>query len=348
VRIAGDQSTYAVRFCRRVRLKDHDPCPLCAKPLGDPTKAPRKTVGHDFTVATDYGEDWISVSTVSHILDKGGALSGWAYNLTVEGVLRLVATGVDVTRMDEEMLKAALKQAGFTPWVKKDRAASRGSEVHEVLERLAKGEDPSSVARTIADIDIEDFSPEEIRDVQNYALAAAHWFLDKKPRPILVEETVWSAESRTVGTLDILAERPDLSPRSKGVPVVLTDLKTSKDVYTDHAVQLDGYRLCLEEMVREGVVDVPLPTLHTVVLARPDSTYEERIVPSDPAAFVHALGLTKAAGRLEAALKADRRERGDSGRNPAHNHETERLESPRALALPPDEIVPDEAREEET
>ena len=319
-RIAGDERTYAVRLCRHGKFHDHDDCPTCGGLLGKVLSveddgmggynvhigAARKTIDHRFVVATEYGEDWISISTVAHILDKGGGLTGWAFNVAVAGVVKLIADGFDVHAATEEQLKAALKQAGSTPWVKKDRAASRGTEVHEALERIAKGESFDEVTKFIAGIHINDFSPEETHEVQMYAVAAVKWFVTEKPSAILVEQPVWSAIHRIVGTLDFLGMRP-----SRGS--CLTDLKSSKDVYTDHAVQLDGYALCLREMVEHGVLDVAVPTRHTVVLARPDGSYEEVVVPSDPQGFLAALDLTRSAGRTEEVLKELKKKRAGAG-----------------------------------
>ncbi len=308
-RLAGNERTYALRFCGRVKLKDHDPCPTCGVPLGRfkyvPTsidgaigitiQPPRKSVEHKFLVPSEFGEDWVSISTVAHIIDKGGALSGWTFNLAIAGVLKL---GTDVRGWTEEQLKEAMKQQGFTPWIKKDRAASRGKEVHEVLERLAEGETLEQVSEFIAAINIPKFMPEENREVQGYCLAAAHWFLAQDGiKPLLVERVVWSTQHRTVGTLDLYAER------KTGHRYVLTDLKSSKDVYEDHPVQLDGYGICLDELIDKGELDLPKPNAHSIVLARPDGTYEERFVPSNPQSFVDALGLTRAVMDIRDYLK---------------------------------------------
>jgi hypothetical protein len=303
-RLAGDERTYRVALGRRMRLHDGDPCPTCDKPLGKyqlekdaisklPVLlmgAPRKTVEHKILVATEHGEDWVSISTVAGIIDKGGALSGWAYNAALEGILKLIDDGVDLVELDFEQLKARMKQAGYTPWVKRDRAAERGTQVHEeVLEALGLGTPPEEVKATILALD---------DDIRGYGVGAFRWYEDEAPEPLLVEAPVWSSTHRTVGTLDLYATRKD--GRN-----VLSDLKTSKDVYESHPVQLDGYALCVNELISEGVLDTPRPDAHSIVLSRPDGTYEERFLPSDPAAFIAALELTKAVMKTKAFLKGE-------------------------------------------
>ena len=289
-RLAGDERTYRIALCRRLRLHDGDPCPTCDKPLGKWGMPPRKTVEHKILVATEHGEDWVSISTVAGIIDKGGALSGWAFNTAVEGFVELVATGWKVEGLSVEQVKEALKKAGATPWVKKDRAAERGTQVHEeVLEALGTGVDPEQVKQTVLEL------PD---DVRGYGVGAFRWYEDEAPVPILVEEPVWSAKHRTSGTLDLFAARKD--GRN-----VLTDLKTSKAVYESHPVQLDGYGLCINELIDEGILDIPRPRAHSIVLSRPDGTYEEKFLPSDPGAFLNALELTKAVMKVRALLKEE-------------------------------------------
>lgn len=225
--------------------------------------------------------DFISVTTVTGLLDKSGPLIGWAWNVTTEGIIELTSGHLlDLRGWDQEMLKKALKGIGATPWVKRDRAADRGQEAHDVLERLAKGEDPEQVWDSII------FMPEE---VQGYAQGAFNWFMDELPEPFLVEEPIFSLEHLFAGTLDFYGRRT-------GGELVLTDLKTSKAVYDGHVIQGGGYKIGLLENGRpvDGV---------TVVRATPDGKYHETDVTDDPRAhpevFLGLLRVWNALGRKE-------------------------------------------------
>ena len=58
-------------------------------------------------------------------------------------------------------------------------------------------------------------------------------------------------------------------------------------------------------MVDEGILDIPRPDAQSIVLSRPDGTYEEKFLPSDPGAFLNALELTKAVMKVRALLKEE-------------------------------------------
>lgn len=257
-RIAGDEATYAWRICQR-------------------SKQGKDT----YYTPTEYGVDSVSISTIAKaVSDKSGPLTGWAWNIITEGVAHLAQFN-EMRGWDQDKLKGALKDAGFTPWVKRARAAARGNEAHEVLERLMKGEDPEQVAKAIEAIENE--------EVRGYASGVMNWFLEAGAiKPLIVEEPVWFLHGQIyTGQLDLFALRLLDAQDDDPVRPVLTDLKTSKDVYAEHWLQLDGY----DNGVRHGRPDLPIPELHSVLLVNAEGEYRELYREPHPEWFLHAVDL---------------------------------------------------------
>lgn len=172
-----------------------------------------------------------SVTTViGETLNKGGAMIGWAQNVTIEGFQHLRSLGYDIAQFEEAQLKALLKEYGFTPYAKRDAAGERGTAAHDVLETaLTAGPDEAKKL-------LETIENEEHR---MYASAAYQWVVDVQPEPLMVEVPMVSFRHGFCGTLDLLGR---IDGRN-----VLTDGKTSKRVYDSHVIQLGAYELMVHE-----------------------------------------------------------------------------------------------------
>jgi hypothetical protein len=199
-------------------------------------------------------------------------------------------------------LRNALKARGQTPWTTRDKAADRGTWVHDILEQLAQ-EDEVPTAK-----DIESYS-EEIR---GHVRAVIAWYLDYRPTFVATEVQVTSAEHGFAGRYDIRCMVPvhklrdhldcgrlrDLDEIDGGPDFVsalcLVDLKTSKDVYPEqHFPQLSGYELASVEM------GFPPTDAQFVLQTRPDGTYQFKRSWSVPEDFLAYLGALKAIRRIQ-------------------------------------------------
>lgn len=226
------------------------------------------------------------VSTITKIIDKSDMLISWAYNGGLEGAQALAAAEVDIASLDIAELKTAMKAAGFSPFVRRARAADRGTAAHNVLEMMATGKDRGEITKHVQAI-----SSEEIR---GYCWAAINFWDDQAPETILVEEPVVSLRHSFAGTFDLYAKRDHIG-------CVLTDAKTSKDVYPEMALQLGGYAIGLEETYGE------VPDACSILLLRADGTWKEIFIEPDREGFLDALRLSSHHEANKDAVKAARK-----------------------------------------
>lgn len=188
---------------------------------------------------------WVpSVTTILGVLDKP-ALPWWGMKIGVEGVLKLLSDGVlrfeDLDDLpDTETAVEALTASKLTVNHVKDKAGSRGTSVHRALEDWADfGKWPDPFA----------YPAEE----QGYVRGVMAFLEDAAPEVIASELMVGSVVHEFAGRYDLLAilgERevvtrlyPKRKPKRETIDggVYLLDLKTSKNVYTTHHLQLAAY-----------------------------------------------------------------------------------------------------------
>lgn len=198
-----------------------------------------------------------SVSTVLDVLEKGG-LSWWGMKVGVEGIQSLVREGLDKFRINDEtaleyltestvdQLVDDLKAAQLTVNHVKGKAADRGTNVHTALERYAE-------TGVIPD---PKFYPENER---GYVAGLVAFLQDAHPNILESELMVastdgWAGRFDTLANLDfagdvVIKTYPKRQPKRAAVGGVwLLDLKTSKNVYASHKLQVGGaYRHGLEE-----------------------------------------------------------------------------------------------------
>ncbi len=125
-----------------------------------------------------------------------------------------------------DKLSAAAAKAGMEWFERKDRRAREGTNVHQkVLEVLAQGKRIPNLA---------DVADEE----RGYSQGVIAWWRTKMPKPIAVEQVVYSPVQGFAGRIDLIAEIDGL--------VSIVDLKTGFIGEGAHA-QLAGYQLAAEE-----------------------------------------------------------------------------------------------------
>jgi hypothetical protein len=143
------------------------------------------------------------------------ALVGWAGRITAEYALD---HWDELAEMPPSARLDALRSVQFNT---KNAAALRGTQIHDLGERLSHG-------KTV------DVSDENRGPVEAYARWLDRWDI----QPIATEVAVANTQYRYGGKADLFAWVGKL-----GVNAAI-DLKTSKGVYTETALQLTGYVRC--------------------------------------------------------------------------------------------------------
>ena len=197
-----------------------------------PKVATLKRGGSRFYVEPTTQEKVPGVTSILNMLPKP-FLQYWSAKMVAEFAVdnfgaysALIMNGQREAAVD--LLKAAPRR--YT----KGRA-DIGSEVHDVYEQLALGEDPK-------------VHP----DLQFYV---DHWkaWADKfQPEFLFTEETIWSDKHRYAGSFDFIA-------RIDGETIV-GDWKTTKSTYAEVALQMSAYANA-DRIVRPDGNSVPLPNI---------------------------------------------------------------------------------------
>jgi hypothetical protein len=258
------------------------------------------------TYSTD-GRDLLGVSTVAKIggvEDTWGIASAWGFRIGYEGSYDLYLQQVLQQCDTKDDLRSELKKRGLTPWSKRDKAAERGTWVHDTWEQLAQD-------GTVPDLDS---MPEEVRE---HVRAILRFHLEYRPTYIATEVQVTSTKHGFAGRydirclIDVKKIAPKLvdhdTPQANRVNAMLAykpdeqalcliDLKTSKGVYPlTHFPQLAGYEGAGLEM------GFPSTDAQFVLNTHPDGTYELVASWAQYDHFLAYLGATKAIHRLRAA-----------------------------------------------
>lgn len=163
------------------------------------------------------------------------ALINWAANATAEAAVN------QWDQLSELRVADRLTTLQRARYEKPDKAKKRGTEVHNLAERLVKGEAVQAI-------------PDEIRGhVEAYVR-----FLDRYDvEPVLVEVTIVSYKYGYAGTLDLVA----WLNTTDGRQLWLLDIKTNeKGIYGETALQLAGYRYA-EFYVGSDGKEHPMPAV---------------------------------------------------------------------------------------
>ena len=156
-----------------------------------------------------------SVTGALGVINKP-AIPYWAARTVAEHVADNLADLEAWSHMGRNELVAALKQV---PWTKRDKAAIRGTEVHDIAEKVIHGQEvvvPDHVAAF----------------VEGYVK-----FLDDfDVKPLLTEKSIGNRKLWYAGRFDSVVEIPKWR---SGIGMV--DLKTSSGVYGETALQNAGY-----------------------------------------------------------------------------------------------------------
>lgn len=184
------------------------------------------------------------------VLDKP-AIPKWAARTVAEWV----ADNPDAVEILRESGRIPLVTTlANVPWEKRDKAATRGKDLHAFAEDLLYGRE----------IDVADV-PDDLIPVLEHAIA----FLDTwQIRPLLVEAPVAHRGDWWAGTLDLVADYVD--PRTGEPGRAIFDWKSGKALYPEYAWQLNAYAHA--EFSSVDGVEAPLPEIGAAfgVHIRPD------------------------------------------------------------------------------
>jgi hypothetical protein len=196
-----------------------------------------------------------SVTTILGALPKGG-LDWWGFKLGLQAAVSVMRRGqfdLDPSRAVEVLYEDA-KQTPYAPHKALNAAASRGTDVHALAEKLL-------LTGTLDDL------PAGTKADPGYVDALVRWYTDfgvSEWESFAVESRLYSIEHEFAGTADLIARRPD------GV-YVIADFKTSKGIYESHLLQGVAYECAAREL---GVVPPDAETECHVIRLGVDGRYE--------------------------------------------------------------------------
>jgi len=191
-----------------------------------------------------YKLDGKPVTGVTTILNGGipkPALVWWAGGVVAKFVVdpENAGTVAELLAGDQD---SAVKFLQLLPNQERDSAAERGTEVHDLAEKLA----------TTGEVD----APEELVGfIEGYLDFLDRWQIT----PVLVEVVLANREHWYSGKVDLLATSPLLMSQADidAGKVIQIDLKTSKGVYFETALQTAAYARA--EFYMDGGKEVPMP-----------------------------------------------------------------------------------------
>ena len=180
------------------------------------TLAPRRitrSADHDYTYD---GKTYPGTTNILKIIDKSGPLMTWAANNTAEAAIELVnELPTMLAAIGPKGVKSALRERGTK---KRDDAAQLGTDVHDLADRMIKGE-------TLPEM------PETTRVRVEHV---ARWWEASGWTMRASEAMLINPEMQYGGTLDLLAY--DREGRT-----TLLDYKTGSGVYKEVVLQLTAY-----------------------------------------------------------------------------------------------------------
>lgn len=194
------------------------------------TKAVSRFSKRKFGKNHAYYLDGVKLDGVTTLLGNGlpkPALINWAANATAEYAVDNWA------ELAELSLSERLKVLKGSRYAITDEAKQRGTEVHDLAEKLAKGEEV------------------EVPDAIAGHVSSALRFLDEyKFETILTETSCFHEKAMYGGTFDLLGR--SLLPEHAG-KVILADWKTNRTgIYSETALQLTAYARSTHYLDRDG------------------------------------------------------------------------------------------------
>lgn len=177
------------------------------------------------------GQVYPSVTTILQAVAKP-ALVPWAARRVAEAAVADAHVLVKLREIDPE---AAIERLAKAVWRNKTRAALTGTQLHRAAEAITGH----------GRFELTPESAPFVRQFEAFLAACQPSFRHR-------EVAVYSRTHGYAGTLDAIAEM--------GGRTVLLDFKTSKGVYSEHALQLAAYRHA-EFVGADDGTELPLPAI---------------------------------------------------------------------------------------
>lgn len=261
------------------------------------------------------------VLSVTSAINAGLAkpfLTNWAAKLVAtEAVEDLEIITAMVAKGNEQDAISHLKSA---PYRKRQAAADRGTLVHSALESYLAGKKPTE--EELAEEFKEANVPQKLwTSTLRMVNGLIDFLYDEEPEVLWSESTVYSRTHGYAGTADLIA---NMTIGGSRVPVIL-DVKTSKAIYDETALQLAAYANAdfvgmddgteaplLYEYSESAITDMPLADqaieYGVVVRPKPMGGYEKVVFTLTDDVFEMFLGcLTVARGQAADVLAQSRR-----------------------------------------
>ena len=249
--------------------------------FGEIKEAPKAKGGYSFVKASRL----TGASTIAKYLDANvDPLMHWAAKLDQIGIAGEASlaldNGGDLTWLREQAtIRARLFDAEATWTHVRDRAAQRGTNVHErIFLALATGETPPSLS---------DLTEEE----RGYGQAAFAWWRDKDPEPLGAEMVTYSPTKKVAGRFDLRATIDGTT--------TLVDAKTREKgaVRKSDHVQLAVYESTNREC---GIGETER---QVALILMPDGTYREEPSLATETDFISALVACQAGKQLDKRMR---------------------------------------------
>ncbi|MBK7546187.1 MAG: hypothetical protein IPI56_10685 [Elusimicrobia bacterium] len=180
-----------------------------------------------FRVTTDNERFYIRPSK-----NKTTGLPDYEYAPSVTYITSFYPKGPQLTKW--------IAEQGGTKQRRKTDAGARGSRIHAAVAALVGG----GTVTPDMKFDGVELAVDEYAAVLNFR----DWFEATRPEVLGSEFLIWNDEHNYAGTVD-------LKVKING-EVWVIDLKSSKSVYPEYALQLSAYKKCIPDATRIGVLQV--------------------------------------------------------------------------------------------
>ena len=208
--------------------------------------------GHKYTISVDGGKPFKppSVTGITGVYDKSGAIAGWSVNNTIDSLRENLRPGVTYSEYEIERLLAEAKKSSYRA---KQHAADIGTAAHDWLYRFLTGEDPEL--------------PPDDAPHRNSVDAGLLWFKSRDVHFLDNEKLIYSKKYKYSGRMD---GRALLDGKT-----TIIDFKTGR-IHAEARLQVSAYwQAHLEETGEEA------DACAIIRLNKVDGNFESQIIPKD-------------------------------------------------------------------
>lgn len=229
------------------------------------------------------GKEYPSVTTITGMKDKSGALVGWATRETTEYVVRnWDELSAQTAKLKRYLIKGARFEqkapgTSFSP-------AKAGDLIHDIVEGYINTGTPFFSPHALKICDEAEVTPlQAMEEVLPWFENFLAWEKRWKPEWVLAEASVFCDSVGYAGTLDFLFKIGDRT--------YLGDLKTGKAAYPDYSLQLHALAHGEEIVTLSGEV-TPMPKIDAMCILHVTPKYANWIeVKDDPDTWTAFRGL---------------------------------------------------------